>query len=112
MTKYYEILRLPSLEFRQKNIDDSSNVSKKMVNRVLKRAKELNIFRALDANDTDNVLIEKIFPVAKQPTSHKQMSDFAYIRKDLICNGVSKKLFVIVIWRIVVLTMREQFIYS
>ncbi len=43
MTKYREILRLSGLGLSQQNIADSYNVSKKTVNRVLKRAKELNI---------------------------------------------------------------------
>ena len=46
MTKYREILRLASLGLSQQNIADSSGVSKKTVNRVLKRAKELNIVRS------------------------------------------------------------------
>ena len=41
MTKYREILRLSGLGLSQQNIADSCNVSKKTVNRVLKRAKEL-----------------------------------------------------------------------
>ncbi|SDL65982.1 hypothetical protein SAMN04488502_101482 [Dendrosporobacter quercicolus] len=43
MTKYREILRLQSLGFSQQNIAYSSNVSKKTVNRVINRARELNI---------------------------------------------------------------------
>ncbi len=43
MTKYREILRLKSLGLSQQSIADSCNVSKKTVNRVLKRARELNI---------------------------------------------------------------------
>lgn len=43
MTKYREILRLQSLGFSQQNIAYSSNVSKKTVNRVINRAKELNV---------------------------------------------------------------------
>ena len=39
MTKYREILRLSGLGLSQQNIADSYNVSKKTVNRVLKRAK-------------------------------------------------------------------------
>ena len=39
MTKYREILRLASLGLSQQSIADSSGVSKKTVNRVLKRAK-------------------------------------------------------------------------
>ena len=48
MTKYREILRLSSLNLSQQNIADSCNVSKKTVNRVLKRAKELGISWPLD----------------------------------------------------------------
>lgn len=43
MTKYREILRLANLGFIQQNIANSCNVSKRTVNRALKRAKELNI---------------------------------------------------------------------
>ena len=43
MTKYREILRLHSLGRSQQNIADSCGVSKKAVNRVLKRATELEI---------------------------------------------------------------------
>ena len=60
MTKYREILRLTSLGLSQQSIADSSGVSKKTVNRVLKRAKELNIFWPLEANETDAVLAEKL----------------------------------------------------
>ena len=92
MTKYREILRLKSLNLSQQNIADSCNVSKKTVNRVLKRAAELDISWPLDENDTDAVLAEKFFPSAKQVTSHKRMPDYDYIRKELLRNGVSKKL--------------------
>mgnify|MGYP000254309042 FL=1 len=43
MTKYREILRLSGLGLSQKNIANSCNVSKKTVNRVLKRGKELDV---------------------------------------------------------------------
>ena len=92
MTKYREILRIKSLELRQQSIADSCNVSKKMVNRVLKCAEELGISWPLDENDTDAVLAEKFFPSAKQVKSNKRMSDYAYIRKGLLRNGVSRKL--------------------
>ena len=93
MTKYREILRLSNLGLSQQSIADSCGVSKKTVNRVLKKAKELNISWPLDANDTDAVLAEKLFPSAdKLITSNKRMPDFAYIRKELLRNGVSKKL--------------------
>ena len=92
MTKYREILRLKSLNLSQQNIADSCNVSKKTVNRVLKRAAELGISWSLEESDTDAVLAEKFFPSAKQVTSHKRMPDYDYIRKELLRNGVSKKL--------------------
>ena len=47
MTKYREILRLKSLGLSQQSIADSCNVSKKTVNRVLKRAKELDKIQVL-----------------------------------------------------------------
>ena len=92
MTKYREILRLASLGLSQQNIAASCGVSKKTVNRVLKRARELSISWPLDANETDAVLAKKFFPSARQPVSTKRMPDFAYIRKELLRNGVSKKL--------------------
>ena len=56
MTKYREIPRLSSLGISQQSIADSYNVSKKTVNRVLRRAKELDISWPLDESDTDAVL--------------------------------------------------------
>ena len=75
MTKYREILRLKRLGLSQQSIADSCNVSKKTVNRVLKRAKELNISWPLDKSDTDAVLAEIFFPSAKQVRSNKWMPD-------------------------------------
>lgn len=92
MTKYREILRLHSLGFSQQNIAYSSNVSKKTVNRVLNRAKELNISWPLDDSQTDAVLEGIMFPKAKKDAVNKKLPDFAYIRKELLKNGVSKKL--------------------
>jgi len=93
MTKYREILRLSSLGLSQQNIADSCSVSKKTVNRVLKKAKELNISWLLDANENDAALAEKFFPSASKPViSTKRMPDFNHIRKELLRNGVSKKL--------------------
>lgn len=92
MTKYREILRLKSLGLSQQSIADSCNVSKKTVNRVLKRARELNISWPLDKSDTDAVLAEMFFPSAKQVRSNKRMPDYDYVHKELLRNGVSKKL--------------------
>lgn len=93
MTKYREILRLASLGLSQQNIANSSGVSKKTVNRVLKRARELNITWPLEANETDAVLADRLFPSApRQTLSNKKLPDFDYIRKELLRNGVNKKL--------------------
>lgn len=73
MTKYREILRLSSLGLSQQNVADSCNVSKMTVNRVFRRAKELNISQPLDESDTDAVLAEKFFPSANQVTSNKRI---------------------------------------
>ena len=108
MTKYREILRLKSLNLSQQNIADSCNVSKKTVNRVLKRAAELGISWPLEENDTDAVLAEKFFPSAKQVTSHKRMPDYDYIRKELLRNGVSKKL----LWIAVPMAMNHSCIHN
>lgn len=91
MTKYREILRLQSLGFSQQNIAYSSNVSKKTVNRVINRARELNISWPLENSQTDAVLEQILFP--NHPTGKvKRIPNFAYIRKELLKNGVSKKL--------------------
>ena len=93
MTKYREILRLASLGLSQQSIADSCGVSKKTVNRILKRAKEINLYWPLDENETDAVIAEKLFPSAPvKISSGKKMPDFDYIQKELLRNGVNKKL--------------------
>lgn len=93
MTKYREILRLASLGLSQQSIADSCGASKKTVNRVLKRAKEIDLYWPLDENETDAVIAEKLFPSAPAKiSSGKKMPDFDYIQKELLRNGVNKKL--------------------
>ncbi len=92
MTKYREILRLNDLGLAQQPIADSCGVSKKTVNRVLKRAKELGLSWPLDANQTDAVLAELLFPPSKPKVSNKRMPDYDYVHKELMRNGVNKKL--------------------
>lgn len=92
MTKYREILRLHALGLSQQNIADSCGVSKKTVNRILKRASELNVAWPLDPNQTDAVLADMFFPSAGQRSHVKRMPDYEYIRKELFRNGVTKKL--------------------
>jgi len=93
MTKYREILRLASLGLSQQSIADSCNASKKTVNRVLKRAKELQLYWPLEETKTDSVIAEKLFPSAPgKVSSSKKLPDFDYIQKELLRNGVNKKL--------------------
>jgi len=92
MTKYREILRLNALGLSQRNIAHSCSVSKTTVNRVLKRATELNLRWPLDESKTEAILSELLFPVSKKNASEKRHPDYAYIRGELLKNGVSKKL--------------------
>lgn len=93
MTKYREILRLSSLGISQQGIAESIGVSKKTVNRILKRANEIGITWPLEDDETDAVLADKLFPSEEKPVaSNKRMPDFDYIQKELLRNGVNKKL--------------------
>lgn len=92
MTHYREILRLRSMNLSQMNIAASCGASKKTVNKVLKAAGEHGISWPLDDTMTDAALEEMLFPKAPKVSSTKQMPDFDYIRKELLRNGVNKKL--------------------
>lgn len=92
MTKYCEILRLHSLGLSQRNIAYSCSASKTTVNRVIKRAKELEIAWPLDERQTDAVLAEMLFPSSCKTPTEKRLPNYSYIRKELLKNGVSKKL--------------------
>ena len=92
MTKYREIVRLSSLGLSQQDIADSCSVSNKTVNRVLKRAKEIQLSWPLDENMTDAVIAKTLFPSKNQSSSGKRLPDYDYIRKELLRNGVNKKL--------------------
>lgn len=94
MTKYREIIRLASLNLSQTNIALSCGVSKKTVNKVLKAAREKGISWPLDPNQTDAVIEQLLFPKEnrQQSQSTKRMPDYAHIRKELLRNGVNKKL--------------------
>ena len=86
MTKYREIIRLASLNLSQTNIALSCGVSKKTVNKVLKAAREQNISWPLDADQTDPVIEQLLFPKpnGKQAHTNKRMPDSAHIRKELL----------------------------
>ena len=91
MTKYREILRLKSLGFSDRNVARSCNVSRNTVAKVMEKANELHICWPLDFGMTDFVLEELLFPKDKSATD-KRMPDYDYIRKELLRNGVNKKL--------------------
>ena len=91
MTKYREILRLSSLGFSNRNIALSVPCSRNTVSKVLKRAKELNLFWPLSDDQTDAVLEQLLYPKLHN-RSNRRMPDYDYIRKELLRNGVSKKL--------------------
>ena len=91
MTKYREILRLKSLGFSERNIAQSCGVSRNTVAKVLKKAAKINLSWPLDFDMTDSALAELMFPKDKSATN-KRMPNFNYIRKELLRNGVNKKL--------------------
>ena len=91
MTKYREILRLRSLGFSNRNIALSCGVSRNTVSRVLERADELHISWPLDFDMTDGSLGELLFP-SKKSVTDRRLPDYNYVRKELLRNGVTKKL--------------------
>ena len=92
MTKYREILRLTSLGFTQRNIMQSCGVAQKTVVKVQKRAREMDISWPLDDTMTDEALDKLMFPKHGKDISTKRMPDLNHIHKELLRNGVSKKL--------------------
>ena len=91
MTPYREILRLTALGLSQRNIMQSIHVSQKTVVKVQRRAREMNLSWPLDESLTDVELGRQMFPKEPKQTP-KKMPDFNYIRKELLRNGVNKKL--------------------
>lgn len=91
MTKYREIIRLFSLNFSERNIALSCNVSRNTISKILKKAKEMNKSWSLNETMTDEAL-EKLLFTKEQSTTKKRMSNHTYIRKELLRNGVNKKL--------------------
>ncbi len=93
MTKNREIIRLTSLGLSQRNIMQSIGVAQKTVVKIQRRAKELGLEWPLDESMTDVALEKYMFPKNQLPDANKRrMPDFAYIHKELLRNGVSKKL--------------------
>ena len=92
MTKYREILRLSALGLTLREIAASLQVSQHTIIDVRRRAKELSLSWPLDESYTDAELQRVMFPKAPSSTSTKRMPDYDYIRKELLRNGVNKKL--------------------
>ena len=60
---------------------------------MLKAAKEQNLVWPLDPKLSDPVLGKLLFPEVKaKPATLKRMPDFEHVRKELLRNGVNKKL--------------------
>ena len=91
MTKYREILRLSHLGFSARSIAASTGCSRNTVSRTLKRASELSLSWPID-DDLSDVKLESLLYPKQSQTSVKRMPDFDYIQKELLRNGVSKKL--------------------
>ena len=92
MTKYREIIRLTGLGFSQRDIMASCGVAQKTVVKVQKRARELKLSWPLDEAMTDTELQKLMFSKENKVSPNKRMPDYDYIRKELLRNGVSKKL--------------------
>ena len=92
MTKYREILRLTALGLSQRNIIQSIGVSQKTIVKVQKRAREMHLSWPLDEALTDAALEKLMFPKESKASKQKRMPDFDYIQKELLRNGVNKKL--------------------
>lgn len=92
MTKYREILRLTALGLSQRDIIHSIGVSQKTVVKVQKRAREMHLSWPLDESLTDSALETLMFHKESKVSKQKRMPDFNYIQKELLRNGVNKKL--------------------
>ena len=92
MTKYREIIRLTGLGFSKRNIMTSCGVAQIIVVKVPKCARELNLSWPLDKSIIDVELQKLMFSKESSISQNKHMPDYDYIRKELLHNGVSKKL--------------------
>lgn len=103
MTHYREILRLglnpdPQKRLSQSRIAQSCCVSKSTVSHVLKRAGELGLKWPLADDLTDVSLGRMLYPSEKDEdkpddtAANKKMPDLERIHKELLRQGVNKKL--------------------
>lgn len=94
MTKYHEILRLTALGLSQRNVVQNIGVSQKTVIKVQKTStgNEMHLSWLLDETLTDAALKTLMFPKKSKVFKQKRMPNFNYIQKELLRNGVNKKL--------------------
>ena len=92
MTKYREILRLTALGLSLRNIEKSLHVSQHTIIKVQRKARELSLFWPLDGNLTEAELCKLMFPKEATKQRAKRMPNFNHIRRELMRNGVNKKL--------------------
>lgn len=92
MTDYREILRLNSLGFSERNIAISCLCSRNTVSKVLKRAYELNLAWPLPEELTNVVLEVLIYPKENSGAPKKRLPNLDYVHKELLKQGVNKKL--------------------
>ena len=92
MTKYRDILRLTALGLSQREIVASCSVSQKTVVSVQKLAERKELAWPLDSSMTDEAIEKILYPEKASPKNNKRMPDFEYIRRELLRNGVNKKL--------------------
>ena len=94
MTKYREILRLNALGLSSRAISESCNVSRNTVSKVLSGAKNKGVTWAMvQSRMLSDVELEKILLDKPSRTqTDKKLPDFEYVRKELLRNGVNKKL--------------------
>ena len=92
MTKYREILRLTALGLSLRNIEKSLHVSQHTIIKAQRKARELSLFWPLDGNLTEAELCKLMFPKEATKQRTKRLPDFNHIRRELMRNGVNKKL--------------------
>lgn len=93
MTNYREILRLEGIGISGREIARSLGVSRNTVAKVCKAAAEKGVRWPLDASATNAVLQERLFPkAANEEGSRRRLPDYERVRKELLRNGVTRKL--------------------
>ncbi len=92
MTSYREILRLAASGYSKSSIAKSVSCSRNTVTTVLDRAKELKLEWPLAPDLSDQELGKRLYPSKIPGGSDRKMPDAEYVRKELLKNGVSKKL--------------------